>query len=75
MLLFVESQNFVKELSASFHSLCTDKHAQIRRTIALGFHEVERDTPLLVEALTPVHLSPIRVCNIMEEMGYYATSN
>ncbi|XP_065845181.1 serine/threonine-protein phosphatase 4 regulatory subunit 4-like isoform X2 [Oscarella lobularis] len=42
MLLFVESQNFVKELSASFHSLCTDKHAQIRRTIALGFHEVAK---------------------------------
>ena len=42
MLLFCGASGFQAELAATFHSLVEDPHALVRRTIACGFHEVNK---------------------------------
>nr|XP_014352688.1 PREDICTED: serine/threonine-protein phosphatase 4 regulatory subunit 4 isoform X2 [Latimeria chalumnae] len=42
MVLFVEPQNFQLELYSTFSSLCNDPAILVRKTAALGFHEVAK---------------------------------
>ncbi|GFS85039.1 hypothetical protein TNCV_1306391 [Trichonephila clavipes] len=42
MVLFIGSENFEKELYATFKDLCSDPFLSVRQTVACGFYEIVR---------------------------------
>ncbi|PRD30499.1 UNVERIFIED_CONTAM: Ppp4r4 [Trichonephila clavipes] len=52
MVLFIGSENFEKELYATFKDLCSDPFLSVRQTVACGFYEVLKGIiPYLPECL------------------------
>jgi hypothetical protein len=44
MVLFTGAKSFKQELLSPFSSLCKDPHIQVRKSVAVGFHEVSLKT-------------------------------